>query len=76
MTVAKLAKLLAKEIARGNGRCAVCIDKPTFQHPLEPDGAVIQDVVSIRTESVVQLDDDGAFTERYRRCVVLTGHRL
>ncbi len=79
LTVARLSKLLADEVASGNGRLPVCIDKPTFSHNLESDGCVILDVDGLRVESVRQLDDDGGTKydskgrECYRTCLVLHG---
>lgn len=79
MTVNKLLKLCEVAIAAGHGRAAVCVDKPTFTHPLEGDGAVILDACHAGVESVVQMDDDGGTKtnarggECYRTCFVLQG---
>lgn len=79
MTVNKLLKLLQSAADRGLGRCPVCIDKPTFTHPLESDGAIILDVSGVRDESVQMLNDDGGIThgprdtERYRYSIILHG---
>ncbi len=79
MTVNKLIKILQKAAADGHGRCPVCVDKPSFTHPLEPDGAVILDVSGTRTESVLMINDDGGTLqekngrERYRYSFVLHG---
>lgn len=79
MTVNKLIKLLQKAADDGYGRCPVCVDKPSFYHPLEPDGACIIDVSGTRTESVMMMNDDGGTMhgkhgyEKYRRSFVLQG---
>lgn len=79
MTVARLAKLLNQAVADGLGRSAVCIDKRTFIHPLESDGACILDVYDGKDESILQIDDDGGTKtdskgrECHRRCFVLGG---
>lgn len=79
MTVNRLHKLLSEAIAAGNGRCLVCVDKPTFSHNLEGDGCVILDVTDGCVRSVVQIDDDGGTKtdsrgrECYRTCFVLVG---
>lgn len=79
MTVNKLLKLLEAAVAAGHGRAGVCVDKPSFTHPLEGDGAVILDARYAGVESVVQMDDDGGTKtnargcECYRTCFVLRG---
>ena len=47
MTVEKLHKMLGEIVKRGHGRKPVCINKETFSHPLEGDGAVILGVEKI-----------------------------
>jgi hypothetical protein len=59
MTIAKMHKLLGEMIQNGHGRKRVCVDKSTFRHPLEGDGAVILDVDSMEVVSFPMLDDDG-----------------
>ena len=79
MTANRLHKLLSKLIAEGHGRSKICIDKETFWHALESDGAVILDVVSVRPQWVPLTDDDGGAaynkdgTERGSDCIVLSG---
>lgn len=79
MTINKLLKLCEVAIAAGHGRAKVCVEKPTFTHPLEGDGAVILDAYHAAVESVVQMDDDGGTKtdsrgrECYRMCFVLHG---
>ena len=79
MTINQLHKTLGKLIAQGHGRRKVCIDKPSFTHPFEDDGLVIQDVEDVAVKSVMQLDDDGGTKEDsdgrevYRTCAVLYG---
>jgi len=59
MTINKLQKLLAKLIEEGHGRKRVCVDKATFKHPLEEDGAVILGVEAAAIQIFPMLDDDG-----------------
>lgn len=79
MTINKLLELCEVAISAGHGRAKVCVEKPTFTHPLEDDGAVILDVSAASVESVVQIDDDGGTKtnargrECYRTCFVLYG---
>jgi hypothetical protein len=63
VTIAKLHKQLTKLIEAGQGRLEVCIDKSTFLHPLEGDGAVILCVVSAGIDIHEMLDDDGGRKE-------------
>lgn len=69
MTVNRLLKLCEEAIASGHGRAAVCIDKPTFTHPLEGDGACILDTYHAGVESVPQMDDDGGTHAAYTQIV-------
>lgn len=79
MTVNKLHKILTAAIAAGNGRCGVCVDKPSFEHALEGDGCVILDANTANVEPVLQIDADGGHKidsrgrECYRTCLVLRG---
>jgi hypothetical protein len=79
MTINALCKILQAQIAKGNGRCPVCIDKPTFTHSLESDGVVILDIHGANETSVMILNEDGGVghgkhdTERYRYSLVLFG---
>lgn len=59
MTVRKLHSLLGKLVEKGQGRVAVCVDKRSFRHNLEADGAVILDVVGVRESWTSWIDDDG-----------------
>ena len=59
MTVARLHKLLGEMIDAGQGRRPVCVNKASFYHPLEHDGAVILDVTSATAETITMADDDG-----------------
>lgn len=47
MTVSGLHKQLSELIAAGHGRKPVCINKRTFNHRMEEDGAVILPVESV-----------------------------
>jgi len=58
-TVAKLHRELGKLIEQGDGRKIVCINKRTFTHPLEGDGAVILEVAGLGVQWVRRCDDDG-----------------
>ena len=59
MTANKLHQMLGELIKNGLGRVPVCVNKDTFSHPLEGDGAVILPVTDCRGERVPQIDDDG-----------------
>jgi hypothetical protein len=80
MTVNQLGKQINKQIAAGNGRLQVCIDKPSFRHNCEDDGVVILPLDGIRAQSVLLYDDDGGTKtnsrgeECYRRTAVLYGY--
>jgi hypothetical protein len=79
VTVNQLYKLLGNLVARGHGRRRVCIDKPSFRHNLEDDGAVILDVSHGEIRSYPLLDGDGWVAtkangeERMITSLVLTG---
>ena len=80
MTVNTLHKLLGELIEQGHGRKPVCIDKGTFHHPLEDDGAVILGVSGMYgPKFIANADDDGGVktnedgTESGRQTVVLVG---
>jgi hypothetical protein len=60
MTVSRLHALLAQEIVKGNSDLEVMVDKTTFRHPLEDDGAVIIPVES-GTEAKVLLKSCSIF---------------
>lgn len=80
MTVSKLHKLLTELIAAGHGRKPVCINKRTFNHKLERDGAVILPVESVSGPKFIGTADDDGWTkfnrdgtEAGRYTVVLSG---
>lgn len=79
MTVAKLHKILSVFIAKGEGRCRVCVNKPSFRHTLEDDGCVILDVESVDIHQMPLIDPDGGMAvtargqERTFRCLVFDG---
>jgi len=79
-TVAALHKRLGELIAAGHGRKPVCVNKDTFRHPLEEDGAVILDIAEVQGPIFVcKTDDDGGTkfnqdgSEAGIRTVVLRG---
>lgn len=79
-TVARLHKELGKLIEQGHGRKPVQVNKQSFHHPLEEDGAVILDIESIEGPTWVYMaDDDGGTkfnkdgTESGKRVVILKG---
>lgn len=59
MTVGRLHGLLEKLIEHGHGRTIVRVDKPTFTHPLEDDGAVILGIRRVDVQVVPNIGDDG-----------------
>ena len=63
MTIGRLHKLLGRMIEQGHARKKVCINKTSFVHPLEGDGAVILEVETAQIESYPMLDDDGSTKE-------------
>ena len=80
MTVSRLHKQLSELITAGHGRKPVCINKRTFNHRMEEDGAVILPVESVSgPEFIGTTDDDGGTkfncdgTEAGRYTVVLSG---
>lgn len=79
MTLLKLHKIISKAIEMGHGRKPVCVDKSTFQHALESDGAVILHAKSAFLQWVPTLDDDGGTkwnkdgTEAGKSCFVIEG---
>lgn len=80
MTINKLHKLLGQLIEQGYGRSKACIDKSSFTHPLEDDGAVILDIHEAESRWVPLMDDDGGTayrkdgTERGFQTVTLYGN--
>lgn len=79
MTLNELHKRLGKLIEQGHGRRHVAVNKPTFQHNLEADGAVILPVCQVHAEWIPDIDGDGwAVTnkdgsERGRVTIILGG---
>lgn len=60
MNVNQLHKALGKLVAEGHGRKPVCVNKATFHHPLEMDGAVILGLKSVvGPQWIAMTDDDG-----------------
>ena len=60
MTVKTLHKHLGMLIAKGHGLKPVCVNKTSFHHVLEDDGAVILGVQSVSGPTFVyNIDDDG-----------------
>jgi hypothetical protein len=60
MNVNQLHKALSALVAQGHGRKPVCINKNSFRHPLEEDGAVILGVKAVNGPTfIVMTDDDG-----------------
>lgn len=58
-TVAKLHRELAKMIEQGHGRRIVCINKRTFVHPQEHNGAVVLEVAGLGIQWTSKCDEDG-----------------
>lgn len=82
MTVAALHKRLGALIEAGHGRKPVMVNKATFTHPLEEDGAVILHIAEVRgPEWIPNVDDDGGTkwnrddSESGQRVVMLAGDR-
>ena len=80
MTVSRLHKQLSELIAAGHSRKPVCINKRTFNHRMEEDGAVILPVEGVSGPVFIDTaDDDGGTkcnsdgTEAGRYTVVLSG---
>lgn len=60
MNVQQLHQALGVLVAQGHGRKPVCVNKNTFRHPLEGDGAVILGVKAVKGPEWIQMtDDDG-----------------
>ena len=81
-TVANLHKQLTELIAKGHGRKPICVNKSTFMHPLENDGAVILDVQYVFGPRWIGMaDDDGGTkwnkdgSESGRYVIVLEGEK-
>ena len=63
MTVNQLHKLLGALIAAGHGRKPVQVNKASFRHPLEEDGAVILDIERIDGPKWIGMTDDDGGTK-------------
>lgn len=59
MTIKRLHKILGEMIDEGQGRLVVVVDKPTYTHPLEQDGAVLLRVHRVESQTHQNIDDDG-----------------
>jgi hypothetical protein len=81
ITLNKLHKEIGKAIEQGWGYRYVYVNKKTFSHPLESDGAVILPVENAEIESFPMIDDDGFSktrkdgTEIDRIGLILTGEQ-
>ncbi len=80
LTVARLHKALGSLVEAGHGRKPVCINKETFRHPCEMDGAVVLGVEAVvGPEWIGTADDDGGQkmnadgSESGRHVVILIG---
>lgn len=79
ITVARLHKMLGELVESGQGRRPVCVNKATFWHPLESDGAVILEATEAKAETITMCDDDGGTatnkdgTEKTRKVFVIGG---
>lgn len=80
MQASRFHNLLGKLIVehRAN-RMTVCVNKDSFKHALESDGAVILEVAGIEIRTYPMLDDDGGIkelkdgTESQRTSIVIYG---
>jgi hypothetical protein len=78
-TVASLYKRLGKLIEQGHGRKPVAVNKPSFVHICEADGAVILELAGLGIKWISLIDDDGGpkyradGTESGRNILVLAG---
>ena len=59
MTIGKLHKILTRLIENGHARKGVCVQKETFRHDMESDGAVILDVKTADLEFFPMIQEDG-----------------
>lgn len=79
MTVTRLHKLLGKMIDDGLGRRQILVNKETFTHNLEADGAVMLEVCGVIPHVATLMDDDGGTAvrkdgrERSSLCVLIYG---
>ena len=63
MQVRTLHALLGQLIEQGHANKPVCIDKLSFSHPLEEDGAVILDVRGVTGPRFIPTTDDDGGTK-------------
>jgi len=63
MNVSQLHKQLGALVAQGHGRKPVCINKASFNHPLEEDGAVILKVQTVTGPRFITMTDDDGGTK-------------
>lgn len=79
MTIRQLHHLTGKLTAKGYGRRIVCINKASFNHPLEEDGCCILEVESAEINVHDMLDENGGRAElangltKQRTALVLSG---
>jgi hypothetical protein len=80
MTVSALHKKLSELMEAGHARKPIAINKRTFRHALEDDGAVILEVHGVEGPRwICSIDDDGGpkinqdGSEAGKRIVVLLG---
>jgi hypothetical protein len=79
ITIARLHKHLGELIEQGHSRRPVCVNKESFSHPLELDGAVILNVAKIDIQWVPTASDDGGTkmnrdgSESGKRVLVISG---
>lgn len=66
MTVTALHKRLGELIAAGHGRKPVCVNKVSFHHRQEEDGAVILDIETVSGPTFVCMTDDDGGTKMNR----------
>ena len=59
MTVGSAYKILGEQIKQGHSRKKLCVNKPSFIHPLEQDGCVILPVEKVEVVSIEIVDGDG-----------------
>ena len=63
MNVNQLHKALGALVEKGHGRKPVCINKTSFNHPLESDGAVILNVQAVTGPRFITMTDDDGGTK-------------
>jgi hypothetical protein len=63
VNVNQLHKALGALVEKGHGRKPVCINKTSFNHPLESDGAVILNVQAVTGPRFITMTDDDGGTK-------------